>query len=746
MQTQFSTSQHNIGQSRLHLQRWRCQCLSQREKVQVALARINPSRQNPLRCNLCHSNRRLLLLCHLRRCFADGNIQNTIPGNSFSDSVRQRCPQHQKQHLARQLRRQAIVFKGPSLLQEIRTLCRFAQHCSRHNIRMPPGICCFSIHIRLLASFDHRIDHHHHQRNAMKSKNQTFDKMTEVWSLSLPSPTKDVTNAVSITSSLSGFPHSLEIQAAGLAYFQLMEDMDDLDTSTDEDGVSSSSASKEADSQFSSKVLADKYYVSSSKNYYELLGLQEDAETRYTYDEIKSAYRKQVLLHHPDKQRQQSETTKPEPEDNELANKAEQTAEGDDDEDPQVKLFRDIQEAFECLSNPHARRVYESQRPFDDRIPRAGPMDENDFYETYGPVFARNGKFSCKRPVPSLGDESTPYEQVDDFYVFWFHFETWRDFSEYYEFQLEDAEDRDEKRWMAVQNTADGKRMLKKEKKRIRQLTEQAFSIDPRLRRREQQRKEAREKAVEERRLKKEKAKREKEEAEAERKRIEEKELKEKKAITKKLDKRAKNARRKIRKSVTAALEDSEVQDQDLIACAGSDDNVALLTKNLPLESMEQLVEEFQTNGNMAGLTKFQQLVDELNQDKQEAVEKIEQAKPQSKAEKIISNEDNWSIEEMGKFAKAIRKYVVHSSSVLTTHKGTYLIHHLSISTFFAHCLLLHFLNSDLISQSKHKHTSLNIHLNHSFPLPPPLPRFPIVPRWLPKQISRYRQLHGNTQ
>eukprot|EP00003_Mantamonas_plastica_P033264 TRINITY_DN940_c0_g1_i7.p1 TRINITY_DN940_c0_g1~~TRINITY_DN940_c0_g1_i7.p1 ORF type:complete len:637 (-),score=280.96 TRINITY_DN940_c0_g1_i7:823-2733(-) len=370
-----------------------------------------------------------------------------------------------------------------------------------------------------------------------------------------------------------------------------------------------------------------------------------------------NADRKQVLLHHPDKQRQQSETTKPEPEDNELANKAEQTAEGDDDEDPQVKLFRDIQEAFECLSNPHARRVYESQRPFDDRIPRAGPMDENDFYETYGPVFARNGKFSCKRPVPSLGDESTPYEQVDDFYVFWFHFETWRDFSEYYEFQLEDAEDRDEKRWMAVQNTADGKRMLKKEKKRIRQLTEQAFSIDPRLRRREQQRKEAREKAVEERRLKKEKAKREKEEAEAERKRIEEKELKEKKAITKKLDKRAKNARRKIRKSVTAALEDSEVQDQDLIACAGSDDNVALLTKNLPLESMEQLVEEFQTNGNMAGLTKFQQLVDELNQDKQEAVEKIEQAKPQSKAEKIISNEDNWSIEEMGKFAKAIRKY-----------------------------------------------------------------------------------------
>lgn len=44
------------------------------------------------------------------------------------------------------------------------------------------------------------------------------------------------------------------------------------------------------------------------------------------------------------------------------------------------------------------------------------------------------------------------WKQVNNFYNYWVHFQSWRDFSLEGEHDLEDAQDRFEKRWMMKEN------------------------------------------------------------------------------------------------------------------------------------------------------------------------------------------------------------------------------------------------------------------------------------------------------
>jgi Zuotin-like, zuotin homology domain len=91
-------------------------------------------------------------------------------------------------------------------------------------------------------------------------------------------------------------------------------------------------------------------------------------------------------------------------------------------------------------------------------------------------------RWSNKRPVPELGSESTPYEKVEKFYNFWFKFQSWRDFSFLDEHNLDDAEGRDEKRWMQRQNASKRTKARKQENLRILRLVETAQKFDPRVR------------------------------------------------------------------------------------------------------------------------------------------------------------------------------------------------------------------------------------------------------------------------
>ncbi len=130
--------------------------------------------------------------------------------------------------------------------------------------------------------------------------------------------------------------------------------------------------------------------------------------------------------------------------------------------------FLSIQKAYDTLSDPERRRGYDSQFDFDDSIPSGN--ETADFFEVggaggqgggrlrlhlegheeaglcsgpavgtfetapcwaalccgkwvraqvYGPVFVRNSRFSVRKPVPRLGDSSTPITEVYQFYQWW---------------------------------------------------------------------------------------------------------------------------------------------------------------------------------------------------------------------------------------------------------------------------------------------------------------------------------------
>ena len=49
--------------------------------------------------------------------------------------------------------------------------------------------------------------------------------------------------------------------------------------------------------------------------------------------------------------------------------------------------------------------------------------------QVFRPVFERNARWSCRRPVPELGTPKSSREHVEHFYSFWYGFDSWREFS-----------------------------------------------------------------------------------------------------------------------------------------------------------------------------------------------------------------------------------------------------------------------------------------------------------------------------
>lgn len=230
-------------------------------------------------------------------------------------------------------------------------------------------------------------------------------------------------------------------------------------------------------------------------NYYQVL--HRNLPLHANADEIKKAYHKACLKYHPDK-----------------------TGRGEED-----RVFLLVKAAFDTLSDPVKRRSYDSTVDFDESIPKEG-VEESQFYDVYGPVFARNLRFASfndpakqikdKEPdsvaspagkkknkkggkkndngpktkqesCPPFGDDSTPLSQVHSFYDFWVHFESWRDFtlkaSKETEHDMDAADSRDEKRWMKQEIDRKLKKMKKEEMARINLLVERAMAADPRLKR-----------------------------------------------------------------------------------------------------------------------------------------------------------------------------------------------------------------------------------------------------------------------
>ncbi|KAH3758076.1 dnaJ protein subfamily C member 2 [Pelomyxa schiedti] len=196
-----------------------------------------------------------------------------------------------------------------------------------------------------------------------------------------------------------------------------------------------------------------------TEDLYEVLGLGE-LRWRATVDQIKSAYRKLVLIYHPDKNKGMDDT-----------------------------MFKAITKAHETLTDSTKRRAYDSKDKIevDDSIPSDAQASSGDFFTLFTPVFDRNSRWSITQPVPDLGNEDAPWNEIKDFYDFWYSFKTWREFTITDGYDPDEAETREEKRWMQRQNDKQMQKKKKEEHARIMKLVELAHSTDPRVKRHEEE-------------------------------------------------------------------------------------------------------------------------------------------------------------------------------------------------------------------------------------------------------------------
>ncbi|KAG0025326.1 hypothetical protein BGZ82_010085 [Podila clonocystis] len=187
---------------------------------------------------------------------------------------------------------------------------------------------------------------------------------------------------------------------------------------------------------------------------YAVLGLSK-LRYRATEDQIRRAHRKKVLRHHPDKK----------------------AATGGLHDDG---FFKCIQKAFETLMDPVKRRQWDSVDPaVSDDVPNA--KSKSDFYKLYTPVFARESRFSYTQPVPQLGNAQSSQEEVEGFYDFWYKFDSWRTFEWMDKEDGEGHDSRDDKRYFEKKNKAERAKLKKEDNTRVREIVDQALSLDPRI-------------------------------------------------------------------------------------------------------------------------------------------------------------------------------------------------------------------------------------------------------------------------
>ncbi|KAG7207919.1 hypothetical protein KM043_009509 [Ampulex compressa] len=96
---------------------------------------------------------------------------------------------------------------------------------------------------------------------------------------------------------------------------------------------------------------------SKRKDYYKILGIDKSA----TIDDIKKAYRKRAMVHHPDRHANATEGEKKE----------------------QEKKFKEVGEAYGVLSDPKKRLHYDSGRDYDDGDMGFQDIDPNAVFHTF---------------------------------------------------------------------------------------------------------------------------------------------------------------------------------------------------------------------------------------------------------------------------------------------------------------------------------------------------------------------------
>ena len=266
-----------------------------------------------------------------------------------------------------------------------------------------------------------------------------------------------------------------------------------------------------------------------------------------------------------------------------------------------------------------------------------------------------------------MGNEGSTKDEVDNFYCFWYDFDSWREYSYLDEEEKEKGENREERRWMEKQNRAARAQRKKEEMQRIRQLVDNAYHCDPRVARfkeeeklRKQEQKRLKQEAIKQRQLEEERQRKEAEEREKRLKKQEEEMLKAKREEEKKQKEALKKRTRKERKQLEIIFENYNYFVQD---DKHKLDNLKEFDKLCHTFSLDDLIKFRQSIEQLSDENSKKQLfLDEL----QKLNAKIESEKAESLAQNITLNGQSneklnsrkyWSYDDVQLLIKAVKLF-----------------------------------------------------------------------------------------
>lgn len=346
------------------------------------------------------------------------------------------------------------------------------------------------------------------------------------------------------------------------------------------------------------------------QDHYVVLGLSK-LRYRASEDQIKRAFKLKVLNHHPDKRKAKGKTVK----------------DGDDD------YFTCITKAYEVLGSKEKRRSFDSVDPeFDESVPSASQINKDNFFSMLSPVFERNARWSTKKRVPKLGDENMSFDEVNNFYSFWYEFNSWREYSYLDEEEKDKGENRDERRWIDKQNKAARQKLKKEEVTRLRNIVDLAYGLDPRIQKFKEEEKErkdamkrAKQEAARQRVEEEERRKQQIIDEERKKKEKEEEEAKAKAAIVKKEKEALKKQFKKERKSMRTQIKEFEYfasNEDDRIKNLSEVDRIAELLSLTSLQALNtELSKGDKKTAHEAFLSKIKEVNEEIEKEKREQME-----------------------------------------------------------------------------------------------------------------------------
>lgn len=361
------------------------------------------------------------------------------------------------------------------------------------------------------------------------------------------------------------------------------------------------------------------------QDHYKILGL-DHLRHKASQHQIKKAYKQKVLKHHPDKKK--------------------------DSTDKDRDYFTCMTRAFEILSDPVKRCAYDSvDHLFEENVPVVNENSKKNFYKVFRPAFEANARWSINKNVPKLGDDKSTFEEVNNFYSFWYDFDSWREFSYLDEESKDSAADREERRWIDKQNKAARAKRKKEEMARIRQLVDNAYACDPRIVKFKQEEKRKKEeekmKRKEAARKREEELLRKQEEARLAREKLEQEERQRIEAQKKEKEQQRK-MKQKERKTFRTLVKDFDyfsVNESDRV---GNMEKIENLIEVMNLNEIQNLNETIQKSDDRK-LTAERLIfdkIDKLEQEKKCQQQQQSQTQPETKkVEKTVEPASTKSIE-----------------------------------------------------------------------------------------------------